>query len=100
MPRRKLSEFGRLRRKYRLSLDDCAELFGVTTRTIRNWDYREPKPLILDRLRQRDRHLSALHPAWTGFKIDLKGKLRGPGGLIVDPEGLRRMLLHYRFGRD
>jgi hypothetical protein len=96
MPRKKLSEFGRLRRRNFLPLKDCARLFGVTERTIRRWDYHEPRPHILDRLRQTECHLSAFHPDWRGFKIDRLGKLRGPEGFIVGPEQLRHLILSWR----
>lgn len=100
MPRIKKSEFHRLRRKFFIDIPQAAELFQVTERTIRNWDKDGAPPLAMRLLAERSRELGSLHPQWHGFKIDLRGKLRGPGGLIVSPEALRRMILHYRSEPD
>lgn len=87
---RKLSEFAKLCRQRRISIQEAAELFQVTPRTVRNWLERGAPPLVMRRLWEEDGRLDALHPSWVGFKIGANGKLYGPNRLQFSPEYLRR----------
>jgi hypothetical protein len=66
--RRRLTEFGKLRRKLFITRRQAAQ-FEVTERTINNWDYRKTPAWALRMLQRQDRSLSGLHPDWAGFKI-------------------------------
>ena len=93
MRRRKRTEFGRLRAKYFMTPQQAAEQFGVTVRTIRNWDKIKPNRLALRELMRRDRDLGGLHPSWAGFRIGWDGAPYGPNRLRLLPEVLRRSSL-------
>lgn len=90
MARAKRTEFGRLRAKYFMTLQQAAELFSVTVRTIRNWDRRKAPAYATRELLRRDRSLSGFHPAWAGFRIGWDGALYGPNKLRIRAENLRR----------
>lgn len=90
MRRRKLTEFGRLRRKLFISVDDCIQFFEVTRRTVWNWDYRKAPRHAVRELLRRDRSLAGFHPDWTGFRIGWDGALYGPGRLRIRARTLRR----------
>jgi hypothetical protein len=90
MARPKRTEFGRLRAKYFMTLQQAAELFSVTVRTIRNWDRRKAPAYATRELLRRDRSLSGFHPAWAGFRIGWDGALYGPNRIRISPEHLRR----------
>ena len=89
----KPSAFQKLRLKVSLSIPDCAELCGVTVRTVRNWD-AEGAPLIAMRfLHLYDRQDLAGHgPGWQGFKFS-RGKLVC-GRLSFTPRNLKQ-IPHY-----
>jgi hypothetical protein len=89
MPRKKKSEFYRLRRKFFLTIPQAAIWFEVTERTIRNWDERGAPRLALRLLQERERRLSSWHPDWAGFKIGHNGKLYGPNRLQLSAEHIR-----------
>lgn len=95
MPRKAHSEFWKMRRKFYISNNDAAELFGVTPRTIRNWDRRGAPAWAMRELMIRDRCLGGIHPAWLGFRIGWNGWLYGPHGLKLRPEALRHAGLFF-----
>lgn len=95
MARRKLSEFGKLRRKLFMSVDEAVEMFEVTKRTIRNWEYGNAPKMVIRMMQRQDRSLSGLHPAWEGFRIGWNGWLYGPNRLRVHPRSLRRSRLFF-----
>lgn len=98
MARRKLTEFGKLRRRYFLSQKDAARQFEVTTRTIRNWDYRSAPRYALRALQRQDRQLGGIHPDWCGFRIGWNGWLYGPERIRIKAETLKRQALSARLG--
>lgn len=89
MARKKKSEFGKLRKKYGISISEAATAFEVTERTIRNWDRDGAPRLVMRLLWERQGRLDAIHPDWRGFKIGGNGKLYGPNGLQFRAEYLR-----------
>lgn len=77
--RRHRSDFYRARVKTYLANDRrCAEFFGVTTRTVRNWDEKGAPLMAMRLLHLRFGDLSTVHPDWRGFRICENGKLWGP----------------------
>jgi hypothetical protein len=89
MPRKKKSEFYRLRRKFFLTIPQAAAWFEVTERTIRNWDERGAPKLAMRLMQERERRLSSWHPDWAGFKLGYNGKLYGPNRLQLSAEHIR-----------
>jgi hypothetical protein len=58
----------------------AAEVFGVSVRTVRNWERKEaPKPALAWLRIAYERDLGCIHPDWSGWRIGLDGKLHGPG---------------------
>lgn len=71
----KPSAFQKLRLRVLLSVDACADLCGVSVRSVRRWDI-EGAPLIVHRLLELyDRQdLSGHGPDWRGYRFS-RGKL-------------------------
>lgn len=87
---KKLSAFLKLRRRYFVSQARAALVFGVTVRTVRNWERREaPRPVLAYLQIAYERDLGAIHPDWRGFRIGLNGKLYGPEKLQISAWHLR-----------
>lgn len=93
MPRKRLTEFGKLRRKLFITRAQASALFEVTERTVNNWDYRKAPRYALRALQRQDRQLSGFHPSWVGFRIGWDGALYGPHKLRIKPEWLTREAL-------
>jgi hypothetical protein len=88
--RRVKSQFHMLRVQFGLrDRAVAAEYFGVSERTITNWDRDGAPDLAMKLLMCRTRSLSALHPDWHGFTIGANGKLYGPNRLQLSAEHLR-----------
>jgi DNA-binding transcriptional regulator YiaG len=85
----KKSEFAKFRSKFFLSIAQAAELFGVTERTIRNWDANGAPPIAMKLVAIYQRDLSGYHPDWRGFKIGVNGKLYGPNQVQLSAEHIR-----------
>jgi DNA-binding transcriptional regulator YiaG len=85
----KKSDFAQFRGKFFLSIPKAAELFGVTERTVRNWD-RDGAPAMAMKLAAvYRRDLSGYHPDWKGFTIGVNGKLYGPNKVQLSAEHIR-----------
>lgn len=93
MPRKRLTEFGKLRRKLFISRAEASTLFEVTERTINHWDYDKAPAHALRTLQRQDRQLSGIDPRWTGFRIGWDGWLYGPHKLKLKAETLCREAL-------
>jgi DNA-binding transcriptional regulator YiaG len=71
----KPSSFKKLRLKVGLSVSACAELCGVTTRTVTNWDSKGSPLIAMRFLHIYDRDdLSGKGPGWDGWRFS-RGKL-------------------------
>jgi hypothetical protein len=77
MSRRKLSLFGKWRRKHFVSDEEAAQLFEVHQRTIQRWDYEGAPTLAMRQVDLWNRDLGGIHPRWKGWKIDKNGRLVG-----------------------
>lgn len=86
----KLSPFKKLRLRVALSVEDCADLAGVSVRTVQRWDI-QGAPLIAHRLLEiYDRQdLSGHGSAWRGFRFS-RGKLVC-GKLSFTPHNLKQV---------
>lgn len=91
--RKRLTEFGKLRRRYFITRRQAAELFEVTERTINVWDYRKAPRYALRALQRKDRQLSGIDPRWSGFRIGWDGALYGPDRLRIKPDMLAHVAL-------
>lgn len=87
--KRSRSEFEQLRKKFGMGINQAAEYFEVTPRTIHNWDRDGAPKLVMRLLWERQGRLDAIHPDWRGFKIGVNGKLYGPNKLQVSAEYMR-----------
>lgn len=86
----RLSEFQKLRVKLALSTEACAELCGVTVRTIQNWDRKGSPAIAMRFLHLYDRQDLAGHGEdWRGFKFS-RGKLVC-GRLSFTPRNLKQV---------
>lgn len=93
MGRKKVPAFLALRRRYFVSQARAAEIFGVTARTVRNWERRDAPRWVLAWLRiAYERDLGTIHPDWAGWRIGLDGKLHGPQKIHLSA----RLLAHWR----
>jgi len=74
-------DFSEWRMKARLSVLDCARLFEVNQRTVKNWQSGKTKPpkAVFLYLGIYCGQLDFLGPAWSGFWLDVE--------CIVTPEG-------------
>ena len=80
--------FKNLRQRVMLTQEACAELCGVTKRTIRNWETHGAPEMALKFLHMYDRQDCSSHgSAWRGFKFS-KGKLIC-GKLSFTPKNLK-----------
>ncbi len=86
----KPSAFKKLRLRVFLSVEACAELCGVTVRSVHRWDI-EGAPLIVHRLLELyDRQdLSGHGPEWRGYRFS-RGKLIC-GRLSFTPRNLKQV---------
>jgi plasmid maintenance system antidote protein VapI len=85
----KKSDFAQFRGKFFLSIPKAAELFGVTERTIRNWDHDGAPTIAMKLVAVYRRDLSGYHPDWKGFTIGVNGKLYGPNKVQLSAEHIR-----------
>jgi DNA-binding XRE family transcriptional regulator len=74
-PARCKTKFQQWRKRYAVSIPDAAQLFGVTEKTVRNWDKREAPLLALRMVQIFERDLGGLHPTFRGISIRPDGKL-------------------------
>ena len=74
-PARCKTKFQQFRKRHNLSVSAAAQLFGVTERSVRNWDQREAPLLVMRMVQIFERDLSGLHPTWKGISIRPDGKL-------------------------
>lgn len=85
----KPSSFHRLRLKCCLSVDACADLCGVSARSVWRWD-TDGAPLIVHRLLEMyDRQDLSGHEGWRGWRFS-RGKLVC-GRLSFHPRNLRQV---------
>ncbi|MDD5033197.1 MAG: hypothetical protein PHE55_00435 [Methylococcaceae bacterium] len=86
------SDFYRLRLKTGLgNLDKAAELCGVTTRTIQNWDKKGAPATAMRLLQLYDRkYCSGIGPQWEGFCFSRGVLIHARLKLRFTPEGLKR----------
>lgn len=87
-PLRCKTKFHSWRKKYGMTIPDCAQLFDVTHRSIRNWDKTEAPSWVFRMIHLFDRDLGGLHPDWKGITIKPNGKMYlgkaiGPTGASV-----------------
>lgn len=90
--RRKLSVFYKLRLRVGLDQERAAELCGVTTRTVQNWDTRGA-PLVVERfLHMYDRtSLAGRGPGWEGWAFERGLLVHRRAGLRFGPRTLERL---------
>lgn len=86
-PARCRTKFQQWRKRYGVSIPDAAQLFGVTEKTIRNWDKREAPLLALRMVQIFERDLSGLHSTWKGISIRPDGKLYIVGAMVGSRSG-------------
>lgn len=84
------SDFQRLRLRVSLSVEACAELCGVTVRTIQNWDAKGAPLIAMRLLHIYDRQDLGGHGSeWRGWRFS-RGKLIC-GRLSFHPRNLRQV---------
>lgn len=74
-PARCKTKFQQWRKRYGVTIPSAAHLFGVTEKTVRNWDKREAPVLAQRMIHIFERDLGGLHPDWRGITIRPNGKL-------------------------
>lgn len=74
-PKKCKTPFQSWRKKYAVNVASAASLFGVTERSIRNWDTRGCPEMVTRMMDLFDRDLGGLHPAWKGISIKPNGKM-------------------------
>ena len=87
-PKRCKTPFQSWRKKFAVSVPAAAHLFGVTERSVRNWDAKGCPDLVTRMIDLFDRDLGGLHPDWKGITIKPNGKmylgsLSGPDRAVV-----------------
>lgn len=88
----KRSDFWKLRHKVGLGGDAarCAELCGVTPRTIANWDTKGAPPMAMRLLHLYDRaDLSGHGPEWAGWRMSRGRLMNSRLKLQFYPQNLR-----------
>lgn len=92
-PARCKTKFHSWRKRYGVTIPSAAHLFGVTEKTVRNWDKREAPALVQRMIHIFERDLGGLHPDWRGITLRPNGKLylgamvgshSGPVGLSAE----------------
>ena len=86
-PARCRTKWQQWRKRYGVSIPDAAQLFGVTEKTVRNWDKREAPLLALRMVQIFERDLSGLHSTWKGISIRPDGKLYIVGAMVGSRSG-------------
>lgn len=86
-PARCRTRWQQWRKRYGVSIPDAAQLFGVTEKTVRNWDKREAPTLALRMCDIFQRDLSGLHSTWRGISIRPDGKLYIVGAMVGSRSG-------------
>ena len=86
-PARCRTKFAQFRKRHNLSVPEAAQLFGVTERSVRNWDQREAPPMVLRMIQIFERDLSGLHSTWKGISIRPDGKLYIVGAMVGSRSG-------------
>jgi phage terminase Nu1 subunit (DNA packaging protein) len=74
-PKRCKSPFQSWRKKNGILVHQAAHLFGVTERSVRNWDTRGCPDLVNRMIDLFERDLGGLHPDWKGISIKPNGKM-------------------------
>lgn len=86
-PSHSRTKFQQWRKRHNVSVPEAAQLFGVTERSVRNWDQREAPPMVMRIVQIFERDLSGLHSSFKGISIRPDGKLYIVGAMVGSRSG-------------